>query len=267
MCLKDEARTLRVPRRDPRRRASRGRRRRRRRRQRDPVVLRGRGGRRARSTPSRSTRSPRRRSVAASRSTRDRRPRPRRRGRRGGRRAAARRRRRRGGDHRDRPARRAAGARCSTRCAGAGVITERTRLHPGDVRDHAPARRRRPPLLRIRDRGAEARVAVLRVGPGLASDRGDGGSSDVVSGHSVDFAAGFVDEEVAGEIDLDARPDEGVNAVRLAGRIGLSAHHALGPTHAVNGDKILPIRELCRASRVPPSAGATGWAPDSAPSS
>ena len=32
-----------------------------------------------------------------------------------------------------------------------------------------------------------------------------------------------------------------VNAVRLAGRLGLTSDHTLGPTHALNGDKILPI--------------------------
>jgi predicted RNA methylase len=39
------------------------------------------------------------------------------------------------------------------------------------------------------------------------------------------------------------------NAVRLAGRIGLSARHALGPTHALNGDKILPIAPLRGVAR------------------
>ena len=73
--------------------------------------------------------------------------------------------------------------------------------------------------------------------------------SDVVSVTSVDFAAGFVDEDVEGERDLELDPDARVNAVRLAGRIDLSKHHALGPTPAVNGDKILPIRELSGVAR------------------
>jgi SAM-dependent methyltransferase len=57
----------------------------------------------------------------------------------------------------------------------------------------------------------------------------------------VDFTAGLVDADVAGEATLDVDPDATVNAIRLAGRIGLTATHTLGPTHAVNGDKILPI--------------------------
>jgi hypothetical protein len=68
--------------------------------------------------------------------------------------------------------------------------------------------------------------------------------SDVITVTRVDFAAGLVDEEVAGEMDLDVDPDAGINAVRLAGRISLASNHALGPTPAVNGDKILPIGEL-----------------------
>jgi hypothetical protein len=73
--------------------------------------------------------------------------------------------------------------------------------------------------------------------------------SDVITPMSVDFAAGYVDEEVAGEQEVELEPGARINAVRLAGRIGLSAGHALGPTPAVNGDKILPIRELSGVSR------------------
>ena len=67
---------------------------------------------------------------------------------------------------------------------------------------------------------------------------------------SVDFRAGPVDEEVMGEIDLEVGPAREVNAVRLAGRLGLSAERSLGPTHALNGDKILPITPLSGAPRV-----------------
>lgn len=73
--------------------------------------------------------------------------------------------------------------------------------------------------------------------------------SDVITATSVDFAAGYVDEDVTGVREVELDPAATVNAVRLAGRIGLSADHALGPTHAVNGDKILPIRELSGVSR------------------
>jgi hypothetical protein len=74
-------------------------------------------------------------------------------------------------------------------------------------------------------------------------------ASDAVTVMSVDFAGGPVDEHVAGEIAIEVDPDARVNAVRLAGRIGLSADHTLGATHAVNGDKILPVSEFSGASR------------------
>jgi predicted RNA methylase len=73
--------------------------------------------------------------------------------------------------------------------------------------------------------------------------------SDAITVSSVDFAAGFVDEDVTGEREVELDPDARVNAVRLAGRIGLSPDHALGATHAVNGDKIIPISELSGVAR------------------
>ena len=51
-----------------------------------------------------------------------------------------------------------------------GVIDATTRLVPDGLRDHAAAGDGRPSLLRIRDRRAQARMAVLRVRTGLASD-------------------------------------------------------------------------------------------------
>jgi SAM-dependent methyltransferase len=65
----------------------------------------------------------------------------------------------------------------------------------------------------------------------------------------LDFAAGLVEEGVIGEISVDVDPNVEVNAVRLAGRIGLSATHTLGSSHAVNGDKILPIAAFSGVSR------------------
>ena len=65
----------------------------------------------------------------------------------------------------------------------------------------------------------------------------------------IDFAAGVIDEVVAGEIDLEVDHAVTVNAVRLAGRIGLATHQSLGPSHAVNGDKILPIGDVAGVSR------------------
>jgi predicted RNA methylase len=74
-------------------------------------------------------------------------------------------------------------------------------------------------------------------------------ASDAVTVSSVDFTAGPVDEHVAGEVEVEVDPDVTVNAVRLAGRIGLTATHTLGASHAVNGDKILPVSEFSGASR------------------
>jgi predicted RNA methylase len=69
-------------------------------------------------------------------------------------------------------------------------------------------------------------------------------ASDPVTVVRVDFGAGPVDEIVAGEIELDVDPDATVNAVRLAGAMALAPNRTLGPSHALNGDKILPISEL-----------------------
>jgi SAM-dependent methyltransferase len=74
-------------------------------------------------------------------------------------------------------------------------------------------------------------------------------ASDAITVMRVDFAAGPVDEHVSGEVDVAVDPGATVNGVRLAGRIGLSAHHTLGPSQAVNGDKILPVGEFSGASR------------------
>jgi hypothetical protein len=65
--------------------------------------------------------------------------------------------------------------------------------------------------------------------------------SDVVAVLSVDFTSGVIDEDVGGRITLAVDPGTKINGVRLAGRLGLSPGLTLGPTHAVNGDKVLPI--------------------------
>jgi Ribosomal protein L11 methyltransferase (PrmA) len=66
-------------------------------------------------------------------------------------------------------------------------------------------------------------------------------ASDAVTVMSADFSHGVVEEMVTGHAVLAVDPTIEVNGVRLAGRIGLSAEHSLGPSHAVNGDKILPV--------------------------
>jgi predicted RNA methylase len=76
------------------------------------------------------------------------------------------------------------------------------------------------------------------------------GVSRPVTAASVNFAAGPVDELVAGHAELAVDPEVEINAVRLAGRIGLCDARALGPTHALNGDKILPIPAISGASTV-----------------
>jgi hypothetical protein len=69
-------------------------------------------------------------------------------------------------------------------------------------------------------------------------------ASDAITVSRVDFTAGLVGEDVSGEATVALDPAAEINAVRLAGRIGLSPEHALGPSHAVNGDKIIPIAPL-----------------------
>ena len=117
-----------------------------------------------------------------------------------------------------------------------GVVSSAARL----VRDDPATSDRRSRLLRIHPRRAQTRMALLHRRPRLVpdphhrskhtpdrqSDRLHGGPGRR-TGHWRSHA----------RLDLDAT----VNAVRLAGRIGLTPIHVLGPTHAVNGDKILPI--------------------------
>ena len=75
-------------------------------------------------------------------------------------------------------------------------------------------------------------------------------ASRTITATTVDFAAGIVDEVVVGQTAVEVDPAMEINAVRLAGRIRLSRRHRLGPTHAVNGDKILPIPRFSGADRV-----------------
>jgi hypothetical protein len=75
-------------------------------------------------------------------------------------------------------------------------------------------------------------------------------ASAAIVAASIDFARGPVDEEVRGEATVTVDPRTEINAVRLAGRIGLSPGRLLGPSHAVNGDKILPIPPLSGVSEV-----------------
>ena len=74
-------------------------------------------------------------------------------------------------------------------------------------------------------------------------------ASDVVTVSRVDFGAGPVVEQVAGEAELAIDPAANVNAVRLGGRVRLSDALTLGPSHALNGDKILPIGAFSGSSR------------------
>jgi predicted RNA methylase len=74
-------------------------------------------------------------------------------------------------------------------------------------------------------------------------------ASDAVTVMHVDFTAGPVDEVVAGELEVDLEPGATVNAVRLAGHLALAPDVTLGPSHALNGDKILPIGDLSGVPR------------------
>ena len=80
-------------------------------------------------------------------------------------------------------------------------------------------------------------------GPGWHPTPATATSAAVVTAR-VDFTDGLVEEGVEGQTELEVDPSRETNAVRLAGTLGLSAQRELGPTHALNGDKILPIPPL-----------------------
>jgi Ribosomal protein L11 methyltransferase (PrmA) len=73
-------------------------------------------------------------------------------------------------------------------------------------------------------------------------------ASETVTVMSTDFGDGVIEEVVRGHAVLAVDPVAEVNGVRLAGKIVLSAGHTLGPSHAVNGDKILPIAPFSGAT-------------------
>jgi SAM-dependent methyltransferase len=73
-------------------------------------------------------------------------------------------------------------------------------------------------------------------------------ASDAITVSRVDFSD-LVGEDVAGEATVAVDPAAEVNAVRLAGRIGLTHDRVLGPSHAVNGDKIIPIAAFSGVAR------------------
>lgn len=75
-------------------------------------------------------------------------------------------------------------------------------------------------------------------------------ASATVTANAVDFAAGPVAERVAGAIEVAVDPAQRINAVRLSGQIHLCPGNTLGPSHAVNGDKILPIDVVSGAARL-----------------
>jgi SAM-dependent methyltransferase len=74
-------------------------------------------------------------------------------------------------------------------------------------------------------------------------------ASDVVDVLKVDFTAGQIDADVAGAAEIAVDSAATVNAVRVAGRIELAPDQWLGPSHALNGDKILPIPAFSGAAR------------------
>jgi SAM-dependent methyltransferase len=74
-------------------------------------------------------------------------------------------------------------------------------------------------------------------------------ASDAVTVADVDFTAGPVAEHVVGEAEVAVDPGVSVNAVRLGGRVRLAGDITLGPSHALNGDKILPISAFSGSAR------------------
>jgi SAM-dependent methyltransferase len=74
-------------------------------------------------------------------------------------------------------------------------------------------------------------------------------ASDAVTVSDVDFTAGPVADHVVGEAELAVDPEANVNAVRLGGRVRLTGDITLGASHALNGDKILPIGAFSGSTR------------------
>jgi predicted RNA methylase len=66
-------------------------------------------------------------------------------------------------------------------------------------------------------------------------------SSDRVEVAAHDFSAGLIDEQITTTIDFVLSPGARANALRISGVITLTPGIELGPTNALNGDKIIAI--------------------------
>ncbi len=68
--------------------------------------------------------------------------------------------------------------------------------------------------------------------------------SDNIEIVSADFSLGIVEEAVSMITEFNITKDKKVNGIRISGLIQLSKSIQLGPTNALNGDKIIPIDEI-----------------------
>lgn len=66
---------------------------------------------------------------------------------------------------------------------------------------------------------------------------------------SMDFSLGIIDENVTTVVDFKINKKK-ANAIRISGLIRLSESVELGPTNALNGDKVLPIEIIDEADSV-----------------
>lgn len=73
--------------------------------------------------------------------------------------------------------------------------------------------------------------------------------SDVVEISSIDFSKGLVDPNIKKRVTLTLNGKK-ANAAKLSGLVSLTDDIVLGPTNALNGDKILPIKIVQKIKKI-----------------
>jgi predicted RNA methylase len=74
--------------------------------------------------------------------------------------------------------------------------------------------------------------------------------SEPIEIQSIDFSMGMIDEEIRVTADFALTSHLPANAIKISGLLTLSDGVFLGPTNALNGDKILPIEPICASDIV-----------------
>jgi len=129
------------------------------------------------------------------------------------------------------------------RLRGRGVITAATRVIPGAYRTYLELVRSNQEYYGFQIRAPKHEWPFYaQAGQGWHDTSVEVVSDRVLIG-TYDFEAGSVSPE-HDQIVTFATPSGRANAVRISGEIGLVDGMVLGPTNAVNGDKILPLELL-----------------------